>query len=194
MSSIAAPYELMYYDGKLVEISIMMQHISDQDREFNKTLQSMKRKFSNLDIDFAEKKKQRRQAESAKSDKNLKTSQLLATCAEITKMASPTHFAHLDCVKMQKEKCITLVLSEAEFSSAMLKPRYHTNALMYLISNGVFIGRAKENVIEARDAIQKKQIATAEGNRTKSISADQKKTELDRQKKLMYGFSRKADE
>ena len=67
----------MCYDGKLVEISIMMQHISDLDRELNKPLQSMKRKFSNLDIDLAEKKrKRRRQAENAKSDKNLKTSRL----------------------------------------------------------------------------------------------------------------------
>ena len=71
MSSIAPPNELMYYDGKLVEISIMMQHISDLDRGLNKTLQSMKKKFSNLDIDLAEKKrKRRRQAENAESDKN----------------------------------------------------------------------------------------------------------------------------
>ena len=160
--------ELMYYDGKFVEISIMMQHISDLDRELNKTLQSMKRKFSNFDIDLAEKKrKRRRQAENAKSDENFKTSRLLARSAEIIKMVAPTDFAHLHYVKMQKEKCITLFISEAEFSSAMLKPRYHANALMYLISSGVFIDRAKENAIASRDAIQKKQIATAEGYKTK---------------------------
>ena len=84
-------------------------------------------------------------------------------------MVAPTDFAHLYYVKMQKEKCITLVISDAECSSAMLKPMYHANALMYLISNGVLIGRAKENAIEARDDIQKKQITTAEGNKTKTF-------------------------
>ena len=108
--------------------------------------------MSCTDIDLAEKKrKRRRQAENAKSDENFKTSWLLARCAEIIKMVAPTDFAHLDCVKMQKEKCITLVISDAEFSSAMLKPRYHANVLIYLISNGVFIFRSKENVIETRD-------------------------------------------
>ena len=161
--------ELMYYDWKLAEISIVMQHISNLDRELNKTLQAMKRKFSDVDIALAVKKRKRRQAENAKSDENLKTSRLLARCAEIIKMAAPTDFAHLDCVKMQKEKCITLVISAADFPSAMIKPRYYANALMYLISNGVFIGRAKDNAIEARDAIQKKQIATAEVKKTKTF-------------------------
>ena len=71
-------------------------------------------------------------------------------------MVAPTDFARLDCVKMQKEKCITFVISDADFSSAMLKPRYHANVVMYLISNGVFIGKAEENAIVASDHIQKK--------------------------------------
>ena len=38
----------------------------------------------------------------------------------------------------------------------------HANALMYLISNGVFNGKAKENAIVAKDKIQERHIATAE--------------------------------
>ena len=136
--------ELMYYDQKLVKISKMMQHVSDLDRKLNDTLQSLKRKFSKGDIDMAEKNRWR-QAENAKADENIKTSRLLARCAEIIKRVAAVDFTHLDCVQMQKEKCITLVISDADFASVMpqLKPRYHLNALIYLISNGVFLGNAK---------------------------------------------------
>ena len=47
----------------------MMQHVSSLDRELNKTLQSLKIQFSNIDIDLADKKrKRRRQAKNAKYD------------------------------------------------------------------------------------------------------------------------------
>ena len=140
--------ELMNYDEKLVKISDMMQCVSDLDRKLNDTLQALKRTFSKGDIDMAEKnRKRRRQAENAKADENIKTSRLLARCAEVIKMVASSDFTHLDCVQMQKEKCITLVISDVDFASAMpeLKPRYHLNALIYLISNGVFLGNAKED-------------------------------------------------
>ena len=60
-------------------------------------------------------------------------------------MDAPADFTHLDCVQMQKKKSITFVISDADFASVMpqLKPRYHLNVLIYLISNGVFLGSAR---------------------------------------------------
>ena len=40
---------------------------------------------------------------------------LAASMIEIIKKFAPTDFAHLHCVKIQKEKCITLVISNADF-------------------------------------------------------------------------------
>ena len=93
------------------------------------------------------KRKRKREAENAKYDEHLRTCRLLARCVEIINMVAPTDFIHLDCAKMQKEKCLTFVISNADLFSAMLKPRYHANALIYLIPNGDFIGRAEENAI-----------------------------------------------
>ena len=174
----------------------MMQHISDLDIKLNNTLQSLKRKFSKVDIDMAEKnRKRRRQAENAKADENIKTSRRLARCAEVIKVVAPADFAHLDCVQMQKEKCITLVISEADFASAMpqLKPRYHLNALTYVISNGVFCGAAKEDALVAKDQLQESQIVTKGRNITGKNSREEKKKEHQRQKKLMCNFLKKAD-
>ncbi len=77
---------------------------------------------------------------------------------------------------MQKEKCITLVISEADFASAMLqlKPRYHLNALTYLISNGVFCGAAKEDALVAKDQLQESQIVTKGRNITGKNSHEEK--------------------
>ena len=188
--------ELMYYDEKLVKISNMMQHVSDLDRKLNDTFQSLKRKFSKGDIDMAEKnRKRRRQAENAKADENIKTSRLLARCAEVIKMVAPADFAHLDCIKMQKEKCINLVITDADFASAMpeLKPRYHLNALTYLISNGVLLGTAKEDALVAKNQLQESQIVTKRGNITKKNSLKEQKKEHEGQKKLMWNFLKKAD-
>ena len=37
-------------------------------------------------------------------------------------MAAPAHFSNLDCVQMQKEKCITLVISRLAPSPARVIP------------------------------------------------------------------------
>ena len=122
-------------------------------------------------------RKRRRQAGNAKADENIKTSSLLLRCAEVVKMVAPADFTHLDCVNMQKEKCINLVISDADFASGMpdLKPRYHLNALTYLISNGVLLGTAKEDALVAKDQLQASQIFTKGRNITQKNSLEEDK-------------------